>query len=392
MIPLLAAVALTALSPSDGSFDVSAPSAVIMEAQTGKVLWSKGASTPRFPASTTKIMTALLLLEHCRSEELIKADASCESVDGASLHLKAGETITAANMLRAILLRSANDACEMVAKHISGSVPSFAKLMNERAKAIGCTATTFENPHGLNCQSHLTTAHDLALIAREAMKDPDFRSVVKNRKVAIDRSLNKEDLLMVSKNKFLLADKTADGIKTGYTKDAGHCFVGSATRNGYRVITVVLKSADWLADTESMVNWAFENHIRQVVAKAGALSYEAPVAHGYPESVRCAVKDNVIDVSRKSGTQSPIVDELLDDGLEAPLKKGDRVGYVSYTDRDGYTQRIPLVATADVERRATVQGIVGTPTLIVAGLAGWGAVRVSKRSKRRTLKVVRSRR
>ncbi len=392
MIPLLAVVALTALSPSDGSFDVLAPSAVIMESQTGKILWSKGASTPRFPASTTKIMTALLLLEHCRSEELIKADASCESIDGASLHLKEGETITAANMLRAILLRSANDACEMVAKHISGSVPRFAQLMNERAKAIGCTGTAFENPHGLNCKSHLTTAHDLALIAREAMKDPDFRSVVKNRKVAIDRSLNKEDLLMVSKNKFLLADKTADGIKTGYTKDAGHCFVGSATRNGYRVITVVLKSADWLTDTESMVNWAFENHVRQVVAKAGTLSYEAQVVNGYSDSVRCAVKDNVIDVSRKAGTRLPVVDEVLDEGLEAPIKKGDRVGYLSYTDRDGYTQRIPLVATTDVERRAIAQGIVGTPTLIVAGLAGWGAVRVSKRSKRRTLRVVRSRR
>ncbi len=244
---LTGAIALfcTAIGLASPPPPVTADSAIILDAQSGKVLWGKDMETARFPASTTKIMTALLLIEHCRPDEVITAPPGVDKVEGASLHLVPGEQVTAGEMLYALLLRSANDACVAVADHISGSVPAFCQLMNQRAVQIGCTNTHFDNPNGLNDDKHTISAHDLALVARTAMQYQEFRAVVGIRKHVILRSINQQDRTLVSKNKYLSMDPTADGIKTGWTREAGQCYVGSATRNGYRIITVMLHGTDW---------------------------------------------------------------------------------------------------------------------------------------------------
>jgi len=334
------------------SFDVSAKSAVVMDASTGKILWAKNADAAMYPASTTKIMTALLLLEHCAPNEIITAPADVTNVKEASMHLKPFERVTAQDMLYALLLRSANDGCYAVACHISGSVPAFADLMNKRAKELGCTNTNFHNPNGLNDPLHYTSAHDLALIAREAMKLEAFRDVVKTYKHQIDRSINTKDRTMVSHNKVLPKDPTADGIKTGYTVPAGHCFVGSATRSGFRVITVVLKSDHWQKDSQDMMHWAYANHARMQLVPQNAVIQQAPVAGGVKTTFAvspCCKIDSLVDKSTLSNTLAhPVLQPMLTANLRAPIKRGQIVGSLIVRDPEGFSQEVPLQADEDV--------------------------------------------
>lgn len=371
-LPLLLAFTLAA----SGKPSVTAKSAILVDYETGKVLHAKDAESLRAPASTTKVMTGLLLLEHTKPEEKIVADKECELVDGASLRLQDGEWMTADQMLWAIMLRSANDGCEALAKHVSGSVPKFVQLMNDRAKELGCEHTTFTNPHGLPDPKHKTTAHDLATIARVAMRLPEFRAVVKNRRKKIERSVNHQDAVMVSKNKFLKLDPTADGIKTGYTREAGHCYVGSATRNGHRLITVVLNSEDWVADNAALLNWGFKSFERKVVAKAGTLEFNHD--SGGIKTV-ATNKENVIEIHRRGlSAKTDLVPSFKES--KEPLQKGDAIGTIIARDADGFEQGIPAVAL----RPSTVQTLARftMPEMLIVTVMVSGLYALRKKSRR----------
>lgn len=382
------------------AFDVDAKSAIVIDAQTGKILWQKDADTPRYPASTTKIMTALLLLEHTKPTDVITAPADIEKVKEASMHLKPGEKVTAHDMLYALMLRSANDGCYAVAVHIAGSVEKFADMMNARAREIGCTNTHFHNPNGLNDTEHWTSAHDLALIGREAMKNPEFREVVRTYRYEIQRSINQKDRIMVSHNRWLPKDITADGIKTGYTVPAGHCYVGSATRNGYRVITVVMNSPHWQKDHQEMLSWAFGEHERMPLLQKGIAFDQAPVQGGAKDKVKVSVGETLDSLVSKSalvgGHASPLTRVLLDPALKAPIQKGQVVGSVIVQDPEGFEQRAPLVAEEDVPQ-TTLAAVRGgskgeAAAFGVALVAGTVLVRGrARRSRTRGTQAIRTR-
>lgn len=236
---------------------ISARSGIIIDAESGKVLWSKNPYEHVFPASTTKIMTALLLMENFRPNQVLTAPKGIEKVGGSSLHLRSGEKITARNLLYALMLRSANDGCVTVAYNLAGSVPAFVKMMNAKARELGCTHIHFDNPNGLPDPKHWVTAHDMAMIARHDMRIPIFREVVKTVHFHVSRSIDKKDESLTNTDRWLQYDPTADGIKTGWTVAAGHCFIGSATRDGFRVIDVEYHSANWIQDNKRMLAWAF---------------------------------------------------------------------------------------------------------------------------------------
>ncbi|MCE9557792.1 MAG: D-alanyl-D-alanine carboxypeptidase [Armatimonadetes bacterium] len=248
---------------------LSATSAIVIDADSGVVLWEKNPDKRVFPASTTKVMTALLLLENTAPGDLIKAPKDVRKVGQSSLHLAPGEKVSSRDMLKALMLRSANDACYAIAVHVSGSVGDFSKLMNAKAEELGCTETHFVTPNGLHDSMHYTTARDLSTIAREAMKLESFRNVVRLQKSTIKRSVNKSDVTLENRNLWLGKDGSATGIKTGFTRPAGHCLVGSATRNGVSIITVIMKSGDWIRDQENLVDWVFTNasrsHLKQTL-------------------------------------------------------------------------------------------------------------------------------
>jgi serine-type D-Ala-D-Ala carboxypeptidase (penicillin-binding protein 5/6) len=362
-----------------------AKSALVLDERSGKVLYAKNADTVCFPASTTKIMTALLLLERCAPDELIAAPADVEQVPPSSLHLKPGETLTARDMLYALLIRSANDAAYAVAVHIGGSEAGFAKLMNERAKSLGCEKTNFVNPHGLNDPRHVSTARDLSRIALHAMQNPEFRKAAATRKHIVSRSMNQDDLWLVTKNRVMKHDPTADGVKTGYTRPAGYCYVGSATRNGTRFYSILLGStSDWPTDHKALINWAFKNHVRSRLEAPGEVLRDVPVLGGERPAVKAAIREPIFYAHRRdrapqfSATVKPVAE------LAAPIQEGALLGTVAFADGEGWSMELPLYAVEPLgiaRFRLNALANPGPATVLIACVLGGGAIWMRKRAQ-----------
>ncbi len=242
---------------------VQGQSALIMDAASGRILWERAGQEPRFPASTTKILTALLLIENTDPGDIITAPPEINTIGESSIHLKPGEQLTAADLLKAIMLRSANDACYAIAVHVAGSQPAFAAMMNRRARELGCTATNFVTPNGLHDPGHVSSARDLALMTREALEHEEFREVVRMTSASLERGPGPTDAFLRNRNSLLGKDPTIQGVKTGYTVPAGRCFVGLSVSEGREVITVILKSPDWKRDTQILAGWTHANYVAQ---------------------------------------------------------------------------------------------------------------------------------
>ncbi len=347
LLPLFA-IFLTSLAIAQEPV-LDAKSAILIDAKSGVVLWQKDAHAIRYPASTTKILTAILLLEHTEPDDIITAPLDTEKVEGASLHLRPGETFSASDLLKSMLLRSANDACHALAVHISGSDLEFGKLMTKKAKELGCLHSHFMAPHGLHNDKHYTTAYDLALIAREAMNYPEIRDIVGIRKATISRSINTQDTLLISKNKWLEHDTSATGIKTGYTKVARATFVGSAARNGVELITVVLKSEKWEDDQKALINFGFVNYSRTIVYANGASLGVVPIVNGDRKEVAAVIGTGVEYAHLKNS--SPTINLELRPvlNLTAPIEKGAEIGSAIIKDQNGWTSELKIYAGESVK-------------------------------------------
>lgn len=347
---------------------VGALSALIMDRNTGRILWSKDPDTKRYPASTTKILTGLLLLENTKPTDLISAPFDIEKTTGSSLHLKPYESLNAQDMLYALMMRSANDGCEAVARHISGTAEEFAKLMTKRAKEIGATNSHFMNPHGLHDEQHYTTAHDLALIAREAMKNDDFRDAVKTQSYTVGRSINLADRLIKNHNRLLELDTTVNGIKTGWTVPAGRCFVGSIERNGLSLITVVLKSTDWVADTTRLNEWACAHLENKDLVTANQIVEPVPIQNGLRTVVQ-AVAAEPISAVVPQGAGAPEVRTILAEKVSAPIKKGQKLGKLVARLDDGTVLESPILADEDIEAKPPLMASIMNPAaMVIAGI------------------------
>lgn len=231
--------------PLDISPPIAARSVILIEAETGTVLYSQNADERLPMASTTKIMTALVVLDRIRGhhlEETVVISDRASRIDGSRVYLDTGERQTVRDLLYALLLESANDAAIALAEHVSGSVEQFCTLMNEYAVRLGAKHTRFENPHGLPSPAHYTTAFDLALISAKAMENPVFRKVVKTESHRIPWPAKATYKDLYNHNRLLFSRDDVTGIKTGFTSQAGHCLVISAQKDGHEVIAVLLKA------------------------------------------------------------------------------------------------------------------------------------------------------
>jgi len=277
--------------------------AILIDAATGKVLWARNAKTKRSIASTTKIMTAILLLERGRLSDTVTATNDVKGIEDSSLHLSPGEKISVHDLLYAMLLRSANDTAVAGADYIAGSLPAFADLMNAKAKEIGAQNTHFVTPNGLYAPGHYSTAHDMAKIAAYAVNTlPTFNEIVHTQKFKVQRSVHTRDVWVKNTaTKFLKDFPGADGIKTGYIHQAGHCFVSSATRkvNGrpWRLIAVALDSPICREDDISLLNYGFSQFTPKTVVKKGDPLGTVNVPGYGPVSVASA-SDIVVPVAR----------------------------------------------------------------------------------------------
>lgn len=237
---------------------VSAEYAVVVDAESGRVLWTRDAYTPVAPASLTKIVTALVTLDHARLSDLVKVRVDSRLMtDSTVMGIFPGEELTVEDLLYGLMLPSGNDAALALAEHVAGTREAFSQLMNAKARSLGLTSSMFVNPHGLDAPGHLSSAYDLAMFARAGLRDPVFQTVSAARAYETARGKGYQ---LYNLNALLWRYPGADGVKIGYTDDAGRSIVGSATRDGHRVIVAMTRSMDHYADAATLLTWAFDAH------------------------------------------------------------------------------------------------------------------------------------
>ena len=367
---------------------VSAASAILIDAATGKVLFEKDAHTSRPMASTTKIMTALLVVEHCKPGEMVTVSEEATKVRPSRMDLKKGECISVEDLLTALMVKSANDAAVALAEHVSGSADKFAALMNSRAKELGAKETNFRNPHGLYDPQHYSSAYDLALIARYAMKNPKIRELVATKNCCLRRPDGTE-LEIANHNKLLFQYPLADGIKTGFVNESGHCLVASANQGGWRLIAVLLNSDGVWEDAQALLDYGFANWEASIFADMEKPLITVGVLGGRNKAPLVPV-DTLIDL-RARGEHGQVEKAITLDRLVAPIKLGQRVGRVRLLRGEREIGATWLVAGAKVERAAwfTILLIIGRVLLILAialgGLKGYGKIAKAARRRRHRL-------
>ncbi len=360
---------------------ISGPSAILIDADTGQVLWEKNADVRRAPASTTKIMTGLLLVERTQPTDIITCmDPNITRIEESSLHIKPWEKFTSKDLMYGLMLRSANDGAVVIAQHLAGSVPAFAQMMNERARQCGATNTNFVNPNGLPSKEHYTTARDLSLIAREALKNPRFEDAVGTPKRVIVRSKLQSDTVITAKVKRYFYDKFpgADGVKTGYTRAARHCFVGSATRDGRRLLTVVLGAADSASgDTIPMMSWGFKRFPQVILARKNQLAGNMPAPAAQNGAISVVAADTLhatTDSLRPEKFQfAPELKPLPN--LTLPVKKGQEVGTIAVLVNGAPVSEVKLLAAEDTEAAPLpVAAVRHTGGWLLGGMASAGGL------------------
>lgn len=346
-----AAALLLTLLPAPARADeigTSAAACIIIDECSGQVLLSHNADAALPMASTTKVMTALLALENGDLSAPVTCSRTAFGVPGTSIYLAEGETLTLRDMLYGLMLASGNDAAVAIAEHIGGTAEDFCRMMTARAAALGCRSTQFLTPHGLPCEGHYTTAHDLALIAREAMTHPEFREIVGTSRAAIPWEGRSYDRVLNNKNKLLSTYEGATGIKTGYTKKAGRCLVFGAERNGMRIIGVVLNCWDWFNEAARLMDIAFARYEAVTMLQAGDLLATLPVNHSDGCSVGAVLSADLTGLTAKGIL--PQVEIDLPDALEAPIQAGQPLGTARLTANGVTVAEASVIAAADVDR------------------------------------------
>lgn len=342
---------------------VTADAAVLMDARTGTVLFGKNEQQRRAPASTTKILTAVLALERARLTDEVTIAPSAAYVGGSQIYLRPGEKMTVEELLKGLMLRSGNDAAVALAEHVSGSERAFADLMTRRARELGALSSTFRNPNGLPAAGHYTTAYDLAMIARRGLELPDFRRIVRSREDVINWRGEGWDRQLMNTNRLLWSFHGADGVKTGTTSEAGQCLVASATRGQWQLISVVLHSDDRWSDSVRLLDWGFANFKVEMPVVRGQEIARAPVVGGVPGEIPLLAGESLpVVVRNPSGSALPRLETryALDAmPLTAPLAAGEQVGRVWVMVDGEVTAKTDLFAGSSVQHRGRWWRVLG---------------------------------
>ena len=340
---------------------VNARGAVLIEAETGDVIFGQNQNARLPMASTTKIMTALVALESLPLDTVVKTPAEAVGVEGSSIYLTEGETLTLEQLLYALLLESANDAATAIAVAVAGSVTAFADKMNARAASLGLTDTNFVNPHGLDAEGHYTTAYELALITREALQNPVFREICSTARKTIPLRGEEGVRLLLNHNKLLTSYEGCIGGKTGYTKKTGRCLVSAAERDGVTLIAVTLNAPDDWRDHAAMLDYGFALYESLPLCDEGFFSAPLWLVSGTQEYV---IAENTaslaVTLRRDHGDVTCIVELPRFDF--APVSAGETVGTLRFFEetRDGTRRElgsVPLTAAYGVEEVTYPQGL-----------------------------------
>lgn len=341
---------------------ISSKAGFLMDAVNGQVLYQKNADIKLDPASTTKILTGIIALEKAHLDEMVTVTGNV-MVEGSAIGLQEGERIKMEDLLYALLLTSANDSAVAIAEHVGGSVPGFVRMMNEKAAELGAMNTHFVNPHGLTESNHKTTARDLAIIARYAMKNKKFREIVNTRNKEISRGISPArdpQTWTYNHNELLWKYNGAIGIKTGYTSVAEYCLVGSARNGARELISVILQSDDSnsrYTDNMALLDYGFGEFEPKTLIEAGEIVNRFEVPHGtagvLAETQGSFVYNLPVDQGRADSQPavSYKLKSLVD--LEAPVQKGDIIGQLLLYYGSEEIGQVDLMAIDDVPRKFT---------------------------------------
>ncbi len=349
--------------------EILSEAALVMDAETGEVLYEKNMDKTLYPASTTKILTAILAIENSSLNDKVVIDREATlGIDGSHIALEPDEVISMYDLLNALLIESANDAGKAIAIHISGSVEEFTKLMNEKAKELGAENSNFVNPHGLPDDEHVTTAYDLAVIAQYAMKNEVFKDIVINYLYTIDPTNKKsESRYLKSSNKLLYSSQEiyvnneyvpmkyfgAIGVKTGYTMKAQNCLVSASTRNNQTLIAVVLKAngRNVYVDTHNLFNYAFENYELKSLGHENEYIGNINVEEGDQPFVAAVVENEIKKVLPKDSQRNITKEINVPQNIQPPIKEGQVLGNIDYNFEGEKIGTANIISTMTVNKK-----------------------------------------
>ncbi|WP_110461494.1 D-alanyl-D-alanine carboxypeptidase family protein [Ruminiclostridium sufflavum] len=318
---------------------ISAGAAIVIDVASGRVLYEKNAYTRRSIASTTKIMTAIVAIENGKENEDVIVSKKAASISGSQVNLQEGKTYKLGDLLYAMMLRSGNDAAIAIAEHVGGSEEAFAEMMNRKAAEIGATNTNFVTPHGLDNPQHYSTPYDLALITQYALRNEKFCKIV-GTKASTFMGSN-----ITNTNEMLSLYPGADGVKTGYTGQAGRCLVTSATHDGWRVISVVLNCSSRSVRAQSsktLLDYAFNNYKSREYLKEGQRISDIKLHKGLEDNIPLySDRDISIPLKEEEAAKLETIYNFSGE-IEAPVKIYSKVGTIDYR-LDG-----KLLASADI--------------------------------------------
>lgn len=336
----------------------AARGAALVDGETGRVLWGKNEDKTMEMASTTKIMTAILVLEKCDGNEVVTISKNAASQPDVQMHLKEGEQWYAGDLLKAMMLKSYNDAAVALAEHISGSVEAFCMEMTAKAKALGANDTVFATPNGLDSkyslEQHHTTAADMGKITSYALKNPYFCEIIALPSHTFTDVSGKISHTAMNTNRFLQMYDGAIGVKTGYTNKAGNCFVGAAKREDVMLIAVVLgcgwgnegKEQKW-KDAKATLDYGFDTYEKKEILQQGEICGTIGVTRSLQEQVPVAAKDGFQGIFSTEELESLEKVLQIPISVEAPLEKGEQIGMLEVR-LDGKTlAQVPLLAAQD---------------------------------------------
>lgn len=327
--------------------------AILMDARTGQILYQKNANQKMYPASTTKMLTALIALEQGKLDDLVTVSKEASVTDGSAVWLKEGEQLTLEDLLYALMLNSANDAAVAISQHLAGSVEDFNQIMNKKAKEWGAKNSQFNNPHGLPDEQHYTTAYDLAMVARQAIKNKKFTEISGTKTKTITREDPEDFKYLINHNRLLWNYDGTVGIKTGYTSVAQQCIVAAAQRDGRVLIAVVLKTQGqniW-RDTTTLLDYGFNNYRLHKLLDKGVVVGETTVKHSKETIPLITSRDVYYNFS---ANHQPQIEKRLNlSDPAAPISKGDVLGQLALYDSNKKLIAVNILANADVKRPLT---------------------------------------
>lgn len=390
------------------SVSVDSGAAILVETSTDRVLYEKNAYTKMYPASTTKIMTAILAIENCElTDTATVSQNALQSIPAGyvTCNLQLGEELSVEELLYALMVLSANDAAVVLAEHIAGSVESFSNMMNSKAVEIGCTNTHFVNPNGIHNDNHYSTAYDLYLMGKYGMQHETFRTLVSETAHTLpatnnypykDRTFTTTNEL-IKKNNNDRADnyyyKYAIGIKTGYTSQAKNCLVAAATRDNLEFISVVLHAetnSDGLSqrylDTINLFEYGYDNFTLTKIKEADTIVTTIEIENGTKETknLNLLIKDSITVINNKSTDMENLLPEInLSENLQAPIFEGDVIGTIKYV-VDDIEYSSELLAGADVYEITSISIYIFAGGLILLLFAILLMPKKKKNRKRKT--------